>query len=288
MADLTAVILTMNENKNIKDCINSIKGLASRIIVVDSGSTDNTVEIAKSLGADVYFHEFEHYATQFNWALDNTNITTKWVLRLDADERLTDKLCEEAVQAINQHENDNVNGMVIKLRVYFLDRWIKHGGIYPFRKLMLFKYSIGRLENRKKDAHTILLSGTAIELKEDALHYDFKNINSWTNKHNWYATREMQDFYEIEGDETNVTMANENIMKRRKLKKNVYYRAPIFYRAHLYFIYRYIFRLGFLDGKEGKIFHFLQAYWYRFLVDAKIYEHAKMGNKMEELKALKD
>lgn len=286
MADLTAVILTMNESKNIGDCIKSIKLICSRIVVIDSGSKDDTIEIAKSLGADVYFHDFENYANQFNWALDNVNITTKWVIRIDADERLTDKLCEEVEQSIQIHSNDDINGIILRLRVYFLGKWIKHGGIYPFRKLMIFKTGVGRIENRKMDEHTILSCGTTIELKNDGLHYDFKNLNYWVNKQNWYATREMQDYYETSYKDSIKKMPAENIKVRRK-QKTIYYKLPMFHRSFLLFVYRYIFKLGFLDGKEGIIFHFLQSFWYRFLVDAKIYEHKKIGGEMEKTGALK-
>jgi glycosyltransferase involved in cell wall biosynthesis len=286
MADVTAIILTMNESKNIEECITSIKNFVSRIVVVDSGSSDNTVDLAKSLGADVYFHEFENYATQFNWALDNTNIKTKWALRLDADERFTAELCEEAEQAILKHKDDDVNGMVLRLREFFLDRWMKHGGAYPFRKLMLFKVGIGRLENRKMDEHTILSSGRSIELKNDGIHYDFKNLNHWINKQNWYATREMQDYYEtVIKDSINI-MPDENIKSRRR-QKTLYYKLPIFIRPFLLFIFRYIFQLGFLDGKEGLIYQFLQTFWYRFLVDAKIFEHKIKGGKFEKTGSLK-
>ena len=85
MVDLTAIVLTKNEEKNIVDCIQSLKGFAKRVVVVDSGSTDATVELAKELGAEVYTHAFENYARQFNWGIENTNIDTKWILRLDAD-----------------------------------------------------------------------------------------------------------------------------------------------------------------------------------------------------------
>lgn len=288
MSDLTVIILTMNESKNILKCIESVKELAKRIIVVDSGSSDKTIEIAKEGGAEVYFNEFENYASQFNWALDNTNISTKWVLRLDADERLTPELCEEASKEMIKHKDDNVNGMILRQRVYFMNKWIKHGGMYPFRKLMIFKHGIGRIENRKMDEHTILSFGESIELKNDGIHYDFKNLNYWTNKQNWYATREMQDYFEIIEKEKNTTqqMADKNIKGRRQLK-TVYYKFPIFFRPFFLFVFRYIFQLGFLDGKEGLIFHFLQSFWYRFLVDAKIFEHKKMGGKFEKTGALK-
>lgn len=272
MADLTAIILTKNESINIVDCINSIKGLAERIVVVDSGSTDNTVELAKELGADVYTHPFEFYAAQFNWALDNTNITTKWVLRLDADERFTPKLCEEAKIMMERHANDDVNGFTLEAWFFFMGKCLKHGGSKK-RKLMIFKNGIGRIEDRKRDAHTILSKGTSIALKEKFLHYDFKDLSDYIGKYNLYATREMQDYIAyLQGASPDIN-TDRKIQKTRKMKFGLYYKMPKFIRAWMWFVYNYYFRLGFLDGKEGYIYYFLECYWYRYLVDAKIYEY---------------
>ena len=173
MADVTFIILTKNESINIRDCINSIKGFAKRIVVVDSGSTDDTCEIAKSMGADVYVHPFENYARQFNWGIDNTDITTKWTFRLDADERLTDKLCKTLEKLMCEHDSDDVNGITMEAWLYFMGRKIKHGGSQK-RKLMLFKTGIGRIEDRKMDEHTVLSCGTSVYCKERFIHYDFK------------------------------------------------------------------------------------------------------------------
>lgn len=276
MADLTAVILTKNEEINIKPCIQSVQSVAKRIIVIDSFSDDKTVEYAKALGAEVYRNNFVDYATQFNWGLDHTGIQTRWVLRIDADERFSSELSDEVEKQCAEHSDDEVNGFVLRYKVFFMGKWLKYGGIYPFRKLCIFKYGIGRIERRKMDEHTALLSGASEELKNDALHYDFKNLNYWIQKHNWYATREVQDYLEGTNSADSEDLADRKITNKRKLKSD-YYKLPRFFRAHLYFIYRYYFRLGFLDGEEGRIFHFLQAYWYRFLVDAKIYEHMKTG-----------
>lgn len=286
VADLTVIILTMNEGKNIKSCINSVSGIARRIIVVDSGSTDNTIELANGLGAEVFYHEFENYARQFNWALDNINIETKWVLRLDADEVITSELAEEMYIEMDKHSDDEVNGMQLKLKQAFLGRWMKYGGTYPFVKLMLFKYGIGRIEDRKMDEHTILSSGSTIMLNNDALHYDFRDITYYIHKHNWYAIREAQDYIEKNMDNS-VKALEEGNMKKHRSQKVMYYKLPKFFRAFAIFIYRYIFQLGFLDGKEGFIFHVLEDFWYRFLVDAKIYEYEKKGFIQEKTGALK-
>lgn len=288
MADLTAIILTMNEESNIGDCILSIKPIAKRIVVVDSGSRDRTEEIARNLGADFYYNPFVDYATQFNWGIDNTDIDTQWILRIDADERFTPELCNEVNIETDMHKDDNVNGMLVKQKVFFINRWLLHGEVYPFQKLLIFKRGLGRIEIRKIDEHTVLSEGIAIELKHDAEHYAIKNITNWIAKHNWYASRTMQDYFEFSDKESINTLAKGSTMQSKRKQKAMYYRAPIFIRPFILFIWRYIFKLGFLDGKPGFIYHFMLNFWYRELVDAKIYEHKALNLEFENTGALKD
>lgn len=273
MNSITAIILTKNEEVNIQQCIRSITGLADRIVVVDSGSTDNTVEIARKLGAEIYYHEpFEHYAKQFNWALDNTDIKTKWIYRIDADEVVTSELRDEIIQACKEHSDDDVNGLVMKFKIFFMGRFLTHGGIYPFYNLTVFKNGLGRYEDRAMGEHIVLSEGRTIDLKNDCLHYDFKDLTTWINKHNWYATREVNDYFAtIEQSQIDTSLYHE-AEKAKKLRDDFYYKLPKFWRAKFYYWYRYYLKLGFLDGQAGKVHAFLQAYWYRFLVDAKILE----------------
>lgn len=276
MADLTAIVLTKNESKNIMACLKSIRGFAKRVVVVDSGSTDDTVELAQKYGADVYYNEFEYYAQQFNWAIDNTSITTKWILRLDADERFTPELCKEAEMLMEQHFRDDVNGITMEAWLYFLGKRLKHG-LSKKRKLMIFKRGMGRIEDRKRDAHTIISSGRSVFTKERFIHYDFKDITSFISKYNFYSTKEMQDYIDYKNDRTDQNIKSDKlIQKKRKRKFGLYYKAPRFFRAWLWFMYNYYLKLGFLDGKEGYIFHYFECYWYRYLVDAKIYEYEKV------------
>jgi len=280
MVDLTAIILTKNESSNIEECLKSLKGFAKRAVVVDSKSTDETVEIAKRMGADIYAHDFENYARQFNWGIDNINVTTKWTLRLDADERLTPKLCKELEQLIKEHEQDEVNGITMESWYYFLGKCIKHGGCKK-RKLMVFKTGLGRIEDRNMDEHTVLTKGRCITAKEKFIHYDFKNLDCFISKMNWYASREMQDYIYNFGGRSGDELQDEIIARTRKLKFEFYYKFPLFIRSWLLFLYVYIFKLGFLDGKEGFIYHYMYQRWYRCLVDAKIYEYkltAKNGS----------
>ena len=257
---ITTIILTKNEEKNIKAAIESAEQISSRIIVIDCGSEDSTAEIAKSLGAEIYFHEWLGHAKQFNWALDNCDIKTPWVFRLDADERISEELAKEIN---NKIQNTLVDGYEMRWRIYFMNKWIKHGGTHKPYFLRLFRYGKGRVEEKLMDEH-IIVNGTVEKISEDLIHYDYKGLDAWMTKHIWYSNLELQMYEE----QLELTGGNEV----QKKKRGIYYKLPLFFRSHLYFWYRYYFQLGFLDGKEGKIFAFMQAYWYRFLVDAKIYE----------------
>lgn len=286
MENVTAIIITKNEEANIEKCINSIKDLCERIVVVDSGSTDATTSIAESLGADVYVHEFEYYAKQWNWGLDNCDIKTKWVIRVDADEQFTPQLNKEIADEMKKHSSDDINGFVLNEWYYFMGKCLKHCSGNK-RKLMVFKNGIGRIEDRKRDAHTLLSEGRSIELKERFLHYDFKDIDNFIKKYNWYATREMQDYISYLNGKAENTIKDKELQQTRQKKFGLYYKAPIFRRSHWLFIYKYFIKGGFLDGKEGLMFTFLECYWYRFLVDAKIYEFQNYSNgEFSALKAL--
>ena len=138
MADITAIILTLNEEKNIGDCIRSIQPIVKRIVVVDSFSTDKTVEIAKELGAEVLQNKWVNYSTQFAYAIENANVQTKWVFRIDADERLTEKSAAELEGLTQKHADDDVNGIVVRFEVSFMGKSLRHGGIYPIKVLRVF------------------------------------------------------------------------------------------------------------------------------------------------------
>lgn len=277
MIDMTAIILTFNEEENISECITSIKELVKRIVVIDSFSTDATVEIAKQLGAEVYQNKWVNYANQYQYAIDNCNISSKWIFRIDADERLTQASAKELEQVCKENENTDVNGIIIRFEVVFMGKKLRHGGIYPFKKLLVYKNGKGYMEQRNMDEHIILTEGRSISLKNDSIHRDYKDLTFWIDKHNKYSSREVMDY------ENSLSIRNEtNVGMNFKswVKFNIYYKLPMGFRAWLYYIYRYIFKLGFLDGREGKIYAFLQAYWYRFLVDAKLYENSIKGKNI--------
>lgn len=272
-ADITAIILTKNEEVNIGDCIESIKMVVKRIVVIDSYSTDKTIEIVKKYGVEVYQHPFENYAKQYKYGVEVANIKTMWTLRIDADERFTPDSARELEEMCNANMKTNVTGIVLRFKKNFLGKDLYHGGVYPWKKMNCYKTKYGSIENRNMDEHIILSSGKIIEMKQDCLHFDFKNLEYFINKHNWYSSRETVDYFENLERKKNKS----ELDFKTWLKMRVYYKLPLGMRAHVYYIYRYYILGGFLDGKPGKIYAFLQAYWYRYLVDAKIYECETMN-----------
>ena len=273
---VSVIILTYNEELNLENCFKSVVDWVGEIFVVDSYSTDKTLEIARKYGCQIVQHPFENQARQFNWALDNLGIKNEWILRLDADEYLTPELWGEIKETLPKIGKD-ISGFYIKRRVYFMGKWIKHGDYYPTWILRLFRKGKGRSEERKMDEHIILLEGRAKKLANDFIDDNKKNLEFWIDKHNKFSSREVEEITKqlTTNDQQLTTKLSGQTAQKRWLKENFYYRLPLFCRAFLYFIYRYFFRLGFLDGKEGLIFHFLQGFWYRFLVDAKFYEIKK-------------
>lgn len=279
MDKVAVLILTHNEESNIGKCIRSVLPLTRRIFVVDSGSTDRTVEIAQSHGAQVLHRKWTTYAEQLNWALDNIDIGSPWTFRLDADEELTDGLVQ-ALKRFLEAPPENVRGIYVRRRVYFLGRWIRHGGYYPTWLLRVFRTGYGRCEALWMDEHIVVGDGETIRISEDLIDKNNKDLTFWTDKHNKYANREVLDIVDKlaghdRGGRLKPSLLESQAQSRRWVKDNLYLRMPLFVRPFLYFMYRYFVRLGILDGREGLIFHFLQGFWYRFLVDAKVYEHRK-------------
>lgn len=270
MLDLSVLILTYNEELHIERCIKNVLPFTKEIFLVDSFSTDRTVEIAESLGAKVYQNKWENnQAKQFNWGLQNLPIQTKWVMRLDADEYLTDELVEEVKEKLPKLEND-VTGVILKREQYCFGKWF-----HLLKLLRIFEYGKGMCEQRWMDEHIQLSEGKIIEFEHKFLDHNLNTFGWWIQKHNGYSIREAIDLLDVElnlldKNTTEVNIGEEAIKKRNKKLK--YAKSPLFWRSFFYFVYRYIFKLGFTKGRAGFIWHFFQGWWYRSLVDAKIYE----------------
>jgi glycosyltransferase involved in cell wall biosynthesis len=277
-ASLATVVLTYNEQDNLPACLASLRGLQCELFVVDSGSTDDTVAIAEAGGATVLRHPFGNYASQRNWAQSHVPSAAEWVLHLDADERLTPQLVAEINQLLGC-PTVAADGFLLKKRTVFLGRWIKHGGHYPAFHLRLFRKHLGHCENRLYDQH-FLVRGRVAQLKHDYIDVLTSDLTIWSMRHSRWAELEAQELAQAgtrlaETERVQPRLFGTPVERRRWLRDRLYGHAPLFGRAFLYWFYRYVLRLGFLDGTEGLIFHFLQGLWYRWLIDSKLYETRK-------------
>ena len=289
--DLTVVLITYNEEIHIERCIRSVLPVSKKIFIVDSYSTDNTVEIARSFGAEVVQRKWKNnHADQFQWGLDRCGSNTAWVMRMDADEYLEPGLQTEIAETLPEIPGD-VAGIYIKRKVLFYGKWIKHGGFYPHILMRIWRNGLGRIEQRWMDEHVVLRPGArTITLDHDLVDDNHKGITSWVAKHNTYATREAVDLlnnrYPLFSVDDEITKIDFPQAKRKRVLKNsVYSRLPLFWRVGIYFFYRYALRLGFLDGIKGSVFHFMQGFWYRLLVDVKVMEIEKgSGGNIETMK----
>lgn len=289
MLNIATIILTYNEEKHIERCIKNAQRFSKEIFLVDSFSTDRTKEIAESLGAVVYQNKWENnYARQFNYGLNNLPITCDWVFRLDADEYLTDALVDEIKIKFNSVP-ENVSGIIFERKMYFLGK-LMNKGMLRMNMLRLFRYKHGFCEERWMDEHIVLTEGTSIMYDNYFVDHNLNSLGWWTQKHNGYSIREAIDLLDVElgliekpeSVQKYEVTADAKYKREKKLK---YAKMKLFWRSFIYFIYRYIFKFGFTEGKEGFLWHFLQGWWYRTLVDAKIYEIKKAcGNNPEKIK----
>jgi glycosyltransferase involved in cell wall biosynthesis len=268
---ISVIILTYNEEINLPDCLLSLHGLNANIFIVDSGSTDNTLNIAKQNHCHVTYHPFLNYAAQRNWAFDHLCIQTKWTLCLDADERLTEELVNEINSIIYKNDNE-INGYLLCKRTVFMKKWIKYGGQYPSYHLRLFRTGKGRCESREYDQHFVV-KGKIGRLKNDYMDVIGTDLSTWTLRHVRWADMEIKEVFQknMENQIKPFIFGNP-IERKRFFRTYLYEKTPLFLRAFLFWFYVYFIRFGFLDGRSGLIFHTLRCFWFRFLVDAKFYE----------------
>lgn len=271
---VSAILLTYNEEANIRRCLESIKDLTDDIVIVDSFSTDRTLQICKEYGCRIVQNAFVNHAVQFNWALDNVPLDRPWILRLDSDEILPLKLKRELME-LPATCGPDITGIYLNRRMYFMNRWLKHGGMYPHYILRIFRNGAGRYEE-KTEEHLVLKFGKVIYARQDFLEDNRQNtLKYWLRKHDDLSDGEIRDtLLETRDPDRDLKprLLGTKVERTRWLKTHLYARSPLFVRGLLYFLYRYVIRRGFLDGIPGLIFHVLQGFWYRFYIDARIYE----------------
>ncbi|WP_172957522.1 glycosyltransferase family 2 protein [Aphanothece sacrum] len=285
---VSVLIPAKNEELNLPACLESV-ARADEVFVVDSQSSDRSIEICEQYGAKVLQFQFNgRWPKKKNWSLDNLPFRNDWVLIVDCDERITTELWDEIAIAI---ENQDYNGYYLNRKVFFLGKWIRYGGKYPDWNLRLFRHELGRYENLHtedipntgdNEVHEhVILEGNVGYLKNDMLHIDFRDIYHWLERHNRYSNWEARVYYNIlAGDDESGTIGSNlfgNAVQRKRFLKKIWVKLPL--KPLLRFIIFYIIRLGFLDGQAGYIYGRLLSQ-YEYQIGVKLYELRKFGGQL--------
>lgn len=275
----TAILLTFNSKGTLAATLSRVRLVSDEIFVVDSFSEDGTADIARSFGAVVVEHPFVHYGAQRNWAIENLPVSQPWQLHLDADEFMDDTLVSAilALPPDPQH-----SGYFLPRYLRFLGRVLHHGGMSPTWHLRLFRTGVGRCEDRKYDQHFILTSGTSGQLPGTMIDDIRMSLSEWTARHNRWSDGEVAEFEAQKCGARVRPDARGDPVQRKRFLREKYNQLPLFLRPFALFFYRYFVRLGFLDGTEGLIFWVLQTFWFRFLIDAKIWEKRAMQREVSQ------
>ena len=281
------IILTFNEEQHLPRLLRSIQDLEAPVFILDSGSTDHTIEIGQQFGATFLFNAFENHPKQWDYALKNFPVKTTWVICLDADQEVTPEL-KARLQNFKDEEYQNINSIYFNRKNFFKGKWIKHGGYYPFYLLKMFRFGIGFSDTNEAMDHRFNAPGGSMVWKDGIIKEENlkeNQIRFWIEKHNRYsdllALEEVERMQNARGQSEQPRFWGTPNQRKAWFKRQ-WWRLPRYVRPGLYFTQRMIFQLGILDGRTGVIFHFLQAFWFRLVVDIKIDELLKQQKNNEQ------
>jgi glycosyltransferase involved in cell wall biosynthesis len=275
-----------DEILHIERSVLSALKLTPYVFVVDSGSTDGSIDVAERLGAKVFQYEWtkeSNFSTKINWALDNLPFVTEWAVRLDADEYFMDNVLEGLPEVLAKADS-KINGYTFIRRIHFLGRWMKHSNEYPKSTMRVFRIGKVRMESRWLDEHIDIGEGICIDLPFEIVDDSKINITRWVNKHNNdYSIKEAIELIhqEIGLFDRSESHLDKKAQKKKEFKER-YANMPKYWRCFVWFFYREFIKLGFLDGKEGFLWNFFQGWWYRTLADIKVEEIYKACGKDKE------
>ena len=277
------IVLTFNEEQHLPRLLNSIAQLNAPLFILDSGSTDQTLKIANDFGATIKYNAFENHPKQWDFALKNFDIQSPWIIGLDADQIVTQELFEQLAHFNNEQYKD-VNGIYFNRKNFFKGKWIRFGGYYPKYLLKMFRTGVGFSDTNENMDHRFVVPGKTITWKKGhILEENLKEneISFWISKHNRYsdlvAEEEVERMQALRSQTIQPKLFGDPYQRMAFLKK-IWWQLPRFLRPFIYFGYRMTFQLGILDGKTGILFHFLQGFWFRIIVDVKIEEKLKKND----------
>ncbi len=277
--EISFIILTFNEEQHLPRLLASIAGLEAQIYILDSGSTDKTLAIAADYQAIVKTNSFVNHPKQWDFALKNFEIHSPWIIGLDSDQIVSAELYQKLENFKNDDIETTINGIYFNRKNYFRGQWLRHGGYFPKYLLKMFRNGVGFSDLNENMDHRFIVTGKTIiwkngYLKEENLKEN--NISFWLAKHNNYSDKLAKEEVERIQNLRNQTIKGRffggSPDEKIAFLKNIWWKLPLYLRPFLFFIYRFIFQLGILDGKQGRLFHFLHAFWFRLMIDVKIEE----------------
>ena len=263
MTHLTVIILTYNEALHIARAVDNVIGWAEHVYVLDSGSSDETCKLAEERGAKVFSRKFDNYSNQRNYAIKELPIPTDWILFLDADEYLTQELKSEIS---NELLDPKADGYYLKRFFFFMGKQIRWGGYSPIWILRLFKKEKGIFQ-REINEH-LVLNGKSAKLQYYFVDDNKESLKVWWNKHIDYAYREAVDLMNSNSQIIKTNFWGSQADRKLWIRYKIWNRIPSYIRPIALFIYRYFFRLGFLDGKSGLIYYFYHGLVYTMIIDS--------------------
>ncbi len=278
--EFSFIVISFNEEIHLPRLLSSIQPLNTPIFLLDSGSTDNTINIATKFGCTIKTNPFVNHPSQWHEALTTFEIKTPWVICLDADQIVTSELLA-MLQGFKDEYYKDVAGIYFNRKNIFKGKWLKHGGYFPFYLLKMFRVGVGYSDLNENMDHRFIVPGKTIIWKTGYLieeNYKENKISFWISKHNRYsdlvATEEWERLQQLRTQTLQPNIFGSPDQKKAFLK-SIWWKMPLYVRPFIYFFHRYFIQLGILDGKQGFVFHFLQAFWFRLVVDIKIDEIKK-------------
>ena len=280
------IVLTFNEEIHLPRLLKSVKPLDASTFILDSGSTDNTLEIAKTFGCVVKYNPFINHPKQWDTALKSFDIKTPWVVCLDADQQVSSDLIS-MLSAFRDEDFKEISGIYFNRKNIFKGKWLRHGGYFPVYLLKMFRYGVGYSDLNENMDHRFIVPGKTIIWKTGYIveeNLKENEISFWISKHNRYSDLVAQEEWERLQQLRTQTLKPDlfgSPDQKKAFLKSIWWKMPLYVRPFIYFFHRYFIQLGILDGKQGFVFHFLQAFWFRLVVDIKIDEIKKkhsLGN----------
>lgn len=267
LAHVSAMIFTLNEAVNLPSCLASLDW-CSDIIVVDSFSTDATPSICAAHGARFFQNRFEGFGTQRNWALDHTHPVHPWILILDADERVPSELAHELAR-IAASDPPGIGAFRVRRRFHLWGRWLRYSSLYPTWVVRFIRAGRVRYQDRGH-AETQVVQGRIADLQHDLVDENLKGMDEWFERQNKYSSKDAEFEFQSEGGGTRASeLFSPDKLVRRAALKRVAARLPA--RGLAYFLYSYLWRAGFLDGRDGFVFCRMRAL-YQSQVAVKVYD----------------